>query len=70
MQFFNSFPFFFFCFSFFLLMKWKNSNSQTKRLPPGPWKLPLLGSMFHLLGGLLHHVLRDLSKKYGPLMHL
>ncbi|PHU29636.1 hypothetical protein BC332_01729 [Capsicum chinense] len=51
-------------------MKWKNSNSQTKRLPPGPWKLPLLGSMFHLLGGLLHHVLRDLSKNYGPLMHL
>ncbi|KAF3654129.1 Cytochrome 71D6 [Capsicum annuum] len=51
-------------------MKWKNSNSQTKRLPPSPWKLPLLGSMFHLLGGILHHVLRDLSKNYGPLMHL
>ncbi|MCD7458694.1 hypothetical protein HAX54_038910 [Datura stramonium] len=52
-------------------MKWKNSNSQiSKRLPPGPWKLPLLGSMFHLLGGLPHHVLRGLAQKYGPIMHL
>ncbi|MCD7458629.1 hypothetical protein HAX54_038779, partial [Datura stramonium] len=35
-----------------------------------PWKLPLLGSMLHMAGGLPHHVLRDLAKKYGPLMHL
>ncbi|KAL3323728.1 hypothetical protein AABB24_038070 [Solanum stoloniferum] len=54
-----------------LLRKWKNSNCQTtKKLPPGPWKLPFIGSMHHIVGGYPHHVLRDLAKKYGPLMHL
>ena len=47
-----------------------NSKNQAKRLPPGPWKLPILGSMLHMVGGLPHRVLRDLAKKYGPLMHL
>ncbi|XP_009606204.3 premnaspirodiene oxygenase-like [Nicotiana tomentosiformis] len=70
MQFFNFISFVFFVSFLFLLRKWKNSHSQTKRLPPGPWKLPVLGSMFHLLGGPPHHVLGDLAKKYGPLMHL
>ncbi|KAG5628980.1 hypothetical protein H5410_000697 [Solanum commersonii] len=70
MQFFNFFSLFLFVCFLFLLIKWKNSNSKTKRLPPGPWKLPLIGSMFHLLGGLPHQVLRDLAKKYGPIMHL
>nr|UCC42701.1 cytochrome P450 oxygenase [Solanum habrochaites] len=70
MQFFNIFSLFLFMSFLFLLIKWKNSNSKTKRLPPGPWKLPLIGSMFHLLGGLPHHVFRDLAKKYGPIMHL
>ncbi|WMV25971.1 hypothetical protein MTR67_019356 [Solanum verrucosum] len=56
----------------FLLRKWKKylNNSQTKKLPPGPWKLPFIGSMHHLAGGLPHRVLRDLAEKYGPLMHL
>lgn len=70
MQFFNLFSLFLFVFSLFLLIKCKNSNSKTKRLPPGPWKLPLIGSMFHMVGGLPHRVLRDLAKKYGPIMHL
>ncbi|KAF3623903.1 putative tetratricopeptide repeat protein 33-like [Capsicum annuum] len=71
MQFFNFFSFFLFASFLLLLMKWKISNSQIrKRLPPGSWKLPLLGSMFHLLGRLSHRVLRDLAKKYGPVMHL
>ncbi|KAH0780742.1 hypothetical protein KY290_000340 [Solanum tuberosum] len=70
MQFFNFFSLFLFVCFLFLLIKWKNSNSKNKRLPPGPWKLPLIGSMFHLLGGLPHQVLRDLAKKYGPIMHL
>ncbi|KAM3250751.1 cytochrome 71D7 [Capsicum annuum] len=70
MQFFSLASIFLFLFSLFLLRKWKNSNSQTKKLPPGPWKLPFIGSMHHMAGGLPHRVLRDLAKKYGPLMHL
>jgi len=72
MHLFNFFSLFLFLFvsSLFLLIKWKNSNRKVKRLPPGPWKLPLIGSMFHLFGGLPHQVLRDLAKKYGPIMHL
>ncbi|XP_015161140.1 premnaspirodiene oxygenase-like [Solanum tuberosum] len=71
MELFNLISISLFVFFLFLLKKLKNSNSQiNKRLPPGPWKLPFVGSMFHMVGGLPHRVLRDLAKKYGPIMHL
>ncbi|XP_028795998.1 cytochrome P450 71D11-like [Neltuma alba] len=42
-----------------------------KKLPPGPWRIPIMGSVHHLGGSQhLHRRLRELSEKYGPLMHL
>ncbi|KAL5218044.1 hypothetical protein ABZP36_018728 [Zizania latifolia] len=47
---------------------------KKQRLPPGPWQLPLVGSLHHVLlssaGDLPHRALRDLSRRYGPLMML
>ncbi|KAJ1253742.1 hypothetical protein BS78_K201000 [Paspalum vaginatum] len=40
------------------------------RLPPGPWKLPVIGSMHHLVNVLPHRALRDLAGVHGPLMML
>ncbi|CAL5041761.1 unnamed protein product [Urochloa decumbens] len=38
--------------------------------PPGPWRLPVIGSLPHLVGALPHRAMRDLSRRHGPLMLL
>ncbi|GJM99868.1 hypothetical protein PR202_ga17007 [Eleusine coracana subsp. coracana] len=48
----------------------RSSCNEKLQLPPGPWRLPVIGSIHHLLGALPHHSLRRLSSCYGPLMFL
>ncbi|KAM0887273.1 hypothetical protein ACQ4PT_029156 [Festuca glaucescens] len=40
------------------------------RPPPSPWALPVIGHLHHLAGAVSHRGLRDLSRRYGPLMLL
>nr|GMD14341.1 premnaspirodiene oxygenase [Ipomoea batatas]GME03086.1 premnaspirodiene oxygenase [Ipomoea batatas]GME13787.1 premnaspirodiene oxygenase [Ipomoea batatas]GME13788.1 premnaspirodiene oxygenase [Ipomoea batatas] len=65
-----------FCFLlllFLVLVAREQNKWRGKKLPPGPWRLPFLGSMHHLYGGAASSPLRrlrDLAQKYGPLMHV
>ncbi|WVZ57311.1 hypothetical protein U9M48_007711 [Paspalum notatum var. saurae] len=55
-----------------LLVRRALSTKETggPRLPPGPWNLPVLGSLHHLLGAPPHRALLRLSRRHGPLMQL
>lgn len=66
---FNLIPILLLFFILFTVVRKRKAKNQ-RLLPPGPWKLPLIGSLHHLIGALPHHALRNLSRKYGPLMHL
>lgn len=48
---------------------YRRMRSSLSKLPPGPSPLPIIGNLLHL-GKHPHRSLANLSKIYGPIMHL
>ncbi|CAI0439160.1 unnamed protein product [Linum tenue] len=51
--------------TFFIIRK-QRSKTAALNLPPGPWKLPIIGNIHQMVGDQPHRRLRNLAGKYGP----
>ncbi|KAL0813297.1 hypothetical protein Bca101_069740 [Brassica carinata] len=57
------------CFFIFTTARFRQSSPRSATLPPGPPRLPIIGNI-HQVGKLPHRSFADLSRTYGPIMHL
>nr|AQY76217.1 cytochrome P450 [Thapsia garganica] len=53
----------------FLVKRLFATSARHQKLPPSPWKLPVIGHL-HKLGKYPHRSLQKLARKHGPLMLL
>ncbi|KAK8613347.1 hypothetical protein V6N13_101112 [Hibiscus sabdariffa] len=49
------------------LFRLQNHNKNGRKMPPGPFPLPIIGNL-HMIGKLPHQSLHHLAKRYGPIM--
>ncbi|KAF7012890.1 unnamed protein product [Triticum aestivum] len=54
----------------FLKLNGGTKKLKKQQLPPGPWTLPIIGSLHHVVSLLPHRRMMDMSRRHGPLMHL
>ncbi|XP_066280116.1 cytochrome P450 2J1-like [Branchiostoma lanceolatum] len=54
----------------FLLAYWYLRTRAQPNLPPGPWTLPLLGSVSNMFSSVPHLSWMELGQKYGPVLYL
>ncbi|XBI87186.1 hypothetical protein VPH35_025316 [Triticum aestivum] len=56
------------------LLKLAGAGGKNKphkhQLPPGPWTLPIIGSLHHVVSLVPHRQITQLCRRYGPMMHL